>query len=382
MRLGKQRGSIVAVADVGSSSAAVAILELGGGVVRMLAAERTYLPSGERPTEGSASGVIQKLGEAGESVMKKYTASKSARPVTESYVVIRAPWVRSQTIRVHSKLENDVVVTDAMIAELAKGALAEAKNVDSASMFEVNVIKVLLNGYPTQNPKGKKAHHIEVAVLISECPQSVRSGILETLSRIFPGVKPVARSGTRAFFPVLKEYGLLPHNGLIATVTDGATDLVVIRKGDISEHELVPEGIKTILAKALPNRPLEETMTRMRLLATNECEDAACTELREALARVEPDMVKVFGQILSRFAASRRIANTFILSTQADFVPWFSQFFSRIDFAQFTTTTRPFIVKAVSQETLFEHLKLEAGVASDIGLAVAAALVNIEEKGV
>src|SRR3989344_5710333 len=132
-RLGKQRRRFVALADVGSASSGVAILEVEPGVpARVVVSERTFLPIGERSAEATASGVVQKLGEAGEAALKKYTdvAKGGAQPITASYVVVRPPWVRSKSIRAVSKLEKETVVNAGMIANLAKDALAQDKEFD------------------------------------------------------------------------------------------------------------------------------------------------------------------------------------------------------------------------------------------------------------
>ena len=381
-RLGKQRKKIVALADVGSASAAVAILQVEEGKpAQILVAERAFLPVGERSGEATASGVVQKLGEAGEAALKKYTDNKRGRagPIVASYIAIRPPWVRSKTTRVVSEFEKETLVSGNTISDLAKEALAQDKEFDHSNILEANVIRTDLNGYPTHKPEGKHARTVAVAVLLSECVPSIRTGVIETMSRLFPGAKPVVRSGVRTFLPVLHEYNLLPHNGIIASVTDGTIDLIVVRKGLAAEHELIPEGIKTILKQAAPERPPEESLTLMRLLLSGGCEDAACEAFKAALARIELELVKKCGEVFGKLAAGRRIANTFILSTQSEFAPWLSQFFSRIDFAQFTMTTQPFVVKTLTHDTLFTQVSYAPGVSFDIGLAICAALVNIEE---
>ncbi len=97
------------------------------------------------------------------------------------------------------------------------------------------------------------------------------------------------------------------------------------------------------------------------------------------MAKTEPGVVKAFGELFGTLSAARRLPNRLLLLTHEDLSPWLSRFFNRIDFAQFTVTTRPFIPTPLSMETLKDLVFFGEGTTPDVSLGIATALVNMEE---
>ena len=97
------------------------------------------------------------------------------------------------------------------------------------------------------------------------------------------------------------------------------------------------------------------------------------------MAKVEPELVRVFGEGMAVCAAQARLPNKLILITQPDMAPWLAKFFSRIDFTQFTLTTQPFSVETIAPADLSAWVTAARGVVLDTGVALSAALVNREQ---
>ncbi|MBI2612682.1 hypothetical protein HYW59_02625 [Candidatus Kaiserbacteria bacterium] len=373
--LGKQRGRIIAVADVGNGSVAVGIVEVSShGHARILVSERASLPSGERGESAAATGIVSLLGETAQKVLKKYGSH-----VNSAYAVIHSPWTRSKTIRAESKLERETKIEKGMLDTLARQALEADTQFDHGKILEAGIIRVELNGYPTLKPIGKHAQHIAASALLSECEPKVREGVAGTLSKVFACPPPTLRSDTRALLSVTRESASLPKESLIVNMTYEATNTIVVRKGIITETALIPEGSSSIVRRIGSDKMPEETMTLIRLLALDQCEAEACEATKTAIAKAEPEIVKIFGEMFGRLSAARRLPNRLLLLAHEDLSPWLVQFFSRIDFAQFTVTTRPFSPEPLSMNTLKDLVAFEKDVAPDIPLGIAAALVNMEE---
>lgn len=381
--MGKQSGRAVAVADIGGGSAGVAIVEpSANGPAKILASERAVLPYEDRSPDASATGVLAQLNEVAAKAFASYSSrkDKTSTSVGAAYAVIRAPWTQSKTLRASSEFKEETVVEPQMISALAQEALKGLEGADQANVFETTVVRVELNGYPTASPKGKPAHDIAVSLLASECDQKIRAGVSDALSRVFSCPPPTLRSGTRALLSVLRESAVLPKDCFVVNMTSLGTSLVVVRKGVVGDSTTVPEGTHSILKRVGGGKLPEETLTLMRLLALDQCENESCEAIKTSLAQAEPELVKVFGEALGKMSAARRIPNTLVLAAPQDIAPWFSLFLSRIDFAQFTVTTRPFAPRALSPQDLKELIVYVPGVKLDPGLSVASALVNIEER--
>lgn len=372
--MGKQSGRTFAVADVGSGSVAVGIIAIAPhGHARILVAERAALPSGERDESAAASGIVSLLSETAQKVLAKYGGH-----VDSAYAIIHAPWTRSKTIRAESTLEGDTKIEKSMLDSLAKQALSEDNEYDRGKILEAGIIRVELNGYPTVKPIGKHAHHIAASALLSECEPKVREGVSEALAKVFACPPPTLRSDTRALLSVIRESATLPKESLIVNMTFEATNTLVVRKGVVTETALVGEGSASIVRKIGGDKMPEETMTLIRLLALDQCEADACEATKAAIAKAEPEIVKAFGETFGNLSAARRLPNRLLLLTHEDLSPWLVRFFSRIDFAQFTVTTRPFSPEPLSMETLKDLVAFEKNITPDVSLGTAAALVPLE----
>ena len=379
--VGKQRGKTVAVADIGSGSVGVAILATSAkGPGSVIVAEHATLPLEERTPEANLSGILGKLDERAQKALTAYAKRPEIHSthVSHAYAVVRAPWTRSKTMRAGHAFEADTRIQKSMISALAKQALDEDKDLDHTKIFEASVVRVELNGYPTAKPEGKHATHIAVSVLLSEIDASVRSGVTETLSRVFACPPPVLRSGTRALLTVLKQNDVLKKYCFVVDVGAQATSLVTIRKDVATDIVHVPEGSNTILKRIAGEKMPEETLTMMRMLAHGQCDKDACDAITQALAHAETDLVRIFGEAMAKMATSRRLPNDLILFAPADMTDWLVQFFSRLDFAQFTITTRPFSPRVESGKGLTGSLTFATGADADSDLSIASALVNTE----
>lgn len=376
MHLAKKGGKIIAVVDIGSGSVGMSILSVHRGVpVSVIAVERVVLPVEER----SQSAILAKLGEALHDVAGKIAQKKAPSP-SELYCVVHVPWVRSVSTRAFSHFQKDTLIQDSMISALAQEALGKKVEINRDNLLEASAIRIELNGYPVGEPAGKMAHDIALTALLSDCDADLRKTVQDGLQHAFPQLTVAFRSSTRALLAVLREYSSDEEDCLVVSVGSQATSLVAIRGGVVSEQHLVTEGTRNILQRVAPGGIPEETLSLIRMLEKDECSSAACTAIQESMARAEPDMVRVFGEGMAACASVRKLPNKLLLIAHPDISAWLSKFFARIDFTQFTQTTQPFITQTLSSKDLEKFVMPEKGVVIDTGLAISAALVNIEKN--
>lgn len=381
LHLPRKRRKVVAVADVGSGSVGVAILSLQPDApAKILASERFVLPLEDRKKDATLTALGDNLVQVGQKVMKRYTRDrKNPEPPELLYCVIHAPWTHSATVQAVTKFDKQTKVTRDTIGDLAKKALGQEVQVDKKHILEASVVRVELNGYPTGSPVGKPAHEIVVSALISDCDPDLRTKVETSLETLFPHMKPVFRSSTRALVSTLRELPGTNHNYLVVDMVSEGTNLIAIREGVVAEQTVVPEGVHSIIKRVAPKGMPEETLTLIRMLGRDQCSTAACEAIQEALSKAEPELVRIFGAGMTACASVRRLPEKLILIVQPDMMPWLTKFFSRIDFTQFTQTTQPFSVEPLAAEDLTPWVELEHGATLDTGIALSIALVNREQ---
>ncbi|OGG64927.1 hypothetical protein A3C18_02750 [Candidatus Kaiserbacteria bacterium RIFCSPHIGHO2_02_FULL_54_11b] len=379
IHLGGKHEKVIAVADIGSGSAALAIVAIPKvGPVRILAAERRFLPIEERSPEAIIAALGVHLIEAGKAALASHQKNGGAFP-RSAYAIIRAPWTRSKTIKVRTVFPKTARITGAMISRLAQQALTDDTEFDKGRILEASVVRVEVNGYPTAQPEGTLGQELTVATLLSECDPSLRAAVTASLQQLF-GTRPlILRSGVHALLSMLRNKPDVPPDFVVVDMASEGTNLMVIRDGVTTDHAMVAEGKNTLLKRVGGTDLPDHTITMLRLLAAGECHDPACEEVSAAMAKAEPELVRVFGETIAKLVARQRLPNYVLLATHNDMVPWLSAFFSRIDFAQFTKTTQPFIVTALKSADLAQWTAPEGPVRADIGTLIATALVNIEQ---
>jgi hypothetical protein len=203
---------------------------------------------------------------------------------------------------------------------------------------------------------------------------------MNTFGKVLPGREVSLRSSMRAALSVLHDHLPDIHRYVILDVGGEGTDCAIIRKESVTQLARVGEGTSSIIKRLAGAGLPEEIFTQMRMLATDTCATDACKALKDSLARIEPELAKVFGETFSTLAAKRRLPNNAILNCPPEFSPWLQGFFSRIDFSQFTATLQPFTVEPLSPDHLRDIVVWGAGIPADTGLGLAAGYVHILEE--
>lgn len=379
IHLGRAREKIIAVADIGSGSAGLAIVSVPqNGPVRIRAAERRFLPLEERTPEAIVAAVGTHLKEAGQHVLA--SLQKNGIPMPQSvYAIIRAPWTRSKTVQARTKFSKVTRITTKLVGGLAKQALGSDTEFDKNRILEAGVVRVEVNGYPTNQPEGKSGTELSAAVLISDCDAGLRTSVTSALEQLFGARTIIIRSGVHAILSVMRNKPDASGDFLVIDMASEGTNLIVIRDGVTTDHATIADGKNSILKRISAGGMPDDVLTLLRLIARGECHDPACEAVAVAMAKAEPELVRAFGEVIAKLVARQRLPNHLILATHDDLIPWLSSLFSRIDFAQFTTTTQPFTVVALRPVDFARWALPDTGVRVDTGILIAAALVNIEQ---
>ncbi len=375
-----RREKPVLIADIESGSVGVAFaLIKKNAPVKILVSKRAHLPLIERDAAHVTSSIITLFSETVPVLLKEYTESEhfarygAAQSLT---VVVGSPWVRSRSSGAEDLFTEEETITDAMIKELAKRALAEPSTLDSSRIFESSVIRVQLNGYPTGSPVGKKAHHLQVTAFQSDIESGIRTGIETALGASFPGRPITLRSSMRALLAVLHERIHGNHYMILSMGTEG-TDCISVHKEDLNEHSSLPVGVRSIAQRLSGEQGLpEEIFSQLRLLIADTCSTPSCEAIKANLAKFEPELVRSFAALFSQISLRRKIPNTCLLVTHADLAPWLEVFLTRIDFAQFSVTAQPLVVTSLTPQHLSNQVQWDSALHEDTGISLASAFVN------
>jgi len=380
--LSSSRSKPIAIVDIQSGSVSIAIgLLHPGKPLEIVASGRSDLSFEDRSHEAAIAALADQIDEAGKKALSAYADLQKAHgPATQVYCIINTPWARSQTIRTIAKFDTEVLVTEHMIADLAKQALDESTEIDLANLLEANVVRIELNGYVTTKPAGKHAHKVSIYALISGCEPQVHTITKDALQKFFSA--PIAfRSQLRTVLSVIEAMPHFEKDFCLVDITRDATIVANIHTGLSMAHKTLDEGLLSIVKRVAGKGMPEETLALLRMVAEETCSTDACTTITEATARAEPALVKVFAEGLVELTATRFAPPRLVLLCEDALAPWLTTIFSRIDFTQFTTTTQPFEVLALNAASLESFVVSSPKVSVDQRLLLASALASLEERG-
>jgi len=378
-----RREKVVAIADIGSDSAGACIaLIRGSAPASIICAERSSLTYDEKSPQQTVASIMSLLEDASTKVMRVYSKlpGTALQPVSSVHAILHTPLITSRTSRADTSFEQEEDITKSVIANLAQSAISAEKKQDKPKLFEAGVASIELNGYRTGKPIGKRAHGISVATLTSECEPELRAQITECLRKGFGVQNPVLHSDTRALLYAAHMSPLRANRHLIIDVSGDSTNCLVIHKDTAAEHIVVPEGARTILKRIVGGGMTEETLSLMRMVSRDACSTPACEQLNASLARVETELVKIFGEAFGKLITERRLPNDLLLIVNPDLAPWMNNFFSRLDFGQFTVTTGQFTIRTFKPGDMGTSVAQNSSPKIDAWFALGTALASTEEQ--
>jgi cell division ATPase FtsA len=241
--ISRSGGKIVAIADIGGGGSAVALLRSSSaGPAELVAYTRTHMNLEERDLARSLTQLSASLGEAAQAAHTAAAQQKLPAP-RELYAIVHAPWIVSKTLSAQRTFDKETRITDALIGELAKEALAADPSVVRENLAEASVSHVELNGYPVHEPSKHSAHHVKVIVLASEIQKEHRDALQAALQTSFPGLTIKWRSYIRALSSLLHDRGGDGRNAVVVDIADDGTAIAVLRKQELSSFANVPAGL-------------------------------------------------------------------------------------------------------------------------------------------
>lgn len=372
------RQETFAVVDIGPGSVRAALISVQNGVAHVHAQTYTLISTEIETPEHSVAAISERVDDVCKRLTERAAQKGIAGRVNTVYCVVHAPWAHSMTVRKRVDYKVETKIHESHISAVAKEMLGEVKGVQMESMMEASVIRTWLNGYPTPSPEGRSAHSLVVSAIVSDLDPAVKTNAEAAIHRAYPSSTIEWRSAARAMQVVLGSLYREDENYLVVDMGMSSTHLISVRDGFPMGERIVPQGLRTILTRIDQKRVAEETLGLIRMLSRDACEGTACEAIQTAMATAEPELAKIFGEALGGLASERRLANTLILSAHPDIIDWMKQFFSRLDFTQFTATTLPFTVIPFERSTPGVSITADEDLHAQTVFAVQ--LVNMEMR--
>jgi len=381
------RGKFVVLVDVGSGSVAGGVEHMRHGrqSSQLIVTQRIALTEEERDAAQRRAGLIRNMEQVLQGVLKSYergSGTSGYGALQDVHVIVHAPWVSSRSRTAEARLKQPTKITGRLITEVAQRAIEHTTQENMPQgmrQLEKSVIRVELNGYPVSQPEGKEAEHIRITVLESFIDEKLHRTIIDTLGRLLPGRKPDVRSSVFTTHFVLREMAREIEDYTVLDITGEASSLTTVRAGAVSEHGIIPIGSRLIVQQVAKKMGMQadEVLGIIKMMMDDACEKELCAKVSSALKEIEPSLVKTFGETFSSHSSGKRLPNVLVLSVRPELAPWAMNFFTKLDFSQFTVTGRPFAPQKFSAGAFTAYAAVGASASPDSGLSLAGAFVHI-----
>ncbi len=220
-----------------------------------------------RALETSLTGVIRSLVEQGAPAVRRVEGT--ARP-ERVLVAIAAPWQKTR-----ARVEH-VVRDDGRELVFTKGVMeqAVARSVTGTKehlLTEEIVAGVLLNGYETSMPFGKRARYADLAILSSAIRDDIAHKVHAMVTEAFHTHAVRLLSALPVAYAVLRD--VFPHEQdfLIQAISDASVDMALIKQGLPYDVQSVTASLRPLLAAT---RAMADTTSSLALDATRASAEA------------------------------------------------------------------------------------------------------------
>ena len=309
---------------------------------------------------------------------------QGCRGIDDVVAFVGAPWVTPRVLEHALTSEKSITVTDKWLATVTAEVLkAEPTAQPMATVpLEATVLRAYLNGYRTNDPRGKAAKRIGLSVFEAQIDAGTGKNITEVLSGAFHTRAVTLRSALLAGFTVVRDHFESEDNFLLLTVGSQVSEIALVREDTLASTTLLNRGSHTLLEaaaarfKAVP----EEVASLLRMHVENVVHQEN-PQMQADFAMLESDWQQSLDQAFTILKTVSGLPRTIFLSAPASTRSWFTKLVSAPATANHTLTREPFRVVALSGDELLKHHHIHTDVVPDGPLSLETLFLHKEQMG-
>ncbi len=337
MRLfGKNQKVYGVIVDVHSGSVGTAIvhLDLAKKTPELIFSHREHIKILENP---NTAGLIRALRHALFSValqlqqegMKALREYDDTARILKTLFVCGAPWAHTATRFIHVEDKEPFLITE----EKVKSLIVEAERRDeeelqtttllkelNVALIESAIVNTAVNGYPSDNPYGKKARELSLAHISGLIPQTIIDAVADLEEKVLPRALRTSHTFALVLFCVLRE--MYPHtrHAVCIDISGESTELAIMQDEVLLETYVIPYGTYTFVrdvARELQTFP-DEALTHIK-----EYGDSTAKRIRASIDKVSEVYVAHLKEAYTALGLRYSIPKHFFLLTSRNLHTFF-----------------------------------------------------------
>lgn len=302
-----------------------------------------------------------------EGLPKAIQEDRSCRGIDHVVACVGAPWVSTTFTEKHEVSEKPAAVTASWMRDFI--ASDETAPEAGEEVLERNAVKILLNGYRTNEPYGKDAVRVDVSVFQATIVENVGDAIRAVFESAFHTDDISLRSSLLGVFTTLRDHFESEDNFLVFNVGSEATEIAFVRDDALVGTAVIERGSHALLQVGnlfvVPDGAGHAINEHLENKAGVEGSSAS-TEL----ASLESEWQRSIDGALAALKGTQGLPRTVFLLAHPAASSWFSNVLRSQASSAHTLTHEPFRVIELSGDALLRHYHVHADVLPDAPLAL------------
>ncbi len=293
------------------------------------------------------------------------------------HTIVHAPWADTTAESAEKKFNKPIKITREVIRRFITDSFPNIHS-ENQSVVSANITQIKLNGYPVEEPDGSQAQSMQLSILLGTMHPDINNTITNSINSSFNVKNPNLTTFTYATYKLAQELGSKKSEYLIADIGGEYSHLTIIKDGQLSTKAALDFGTNYILRAIADKFDISVTVaqSKLKLHKENACTPAEHKNIREALKEITNDWAQSFGSSCSELSKISGIPDSIFLSSDSLVYNWFKESMEKIDFSQFTSTSKPFNVQPVISDDQSDTFYANRHVTKDQRLLLASLFVD------
>lgn len=380
----EDKNKIILVLDIGSSSVGGAIFYTEGKNTPKIIFSVRELISVQK--EIKLDLFFEETMKSLKRVLEKISINTKNKP-NKCFCVLSSPWFASQTRVINFEKKENFIFNEELADSLIKKEIAlfeeehliKLSNGDNKIRpIELKNLKIVLNGYPTDNPYGKEVSFLEMTIFISMTQEKIAKNIEDLIGKFFVFDKIKFSSFTISSFTVARDMFINQESFLLINIGGELTDISMIKKDIIKESVSFPMG-KNFLIRGVADFykcETEEARSLITLYKDGHMFKDLLMKFDPVVTRLKNDWLKIFQESLSNLTTDISIPSTVFVTVDEDLEDFFTRTIRTEQFNQYALTESKFKLIFLGTKALHGIVLYEKDIKRDPFIIIESIYIN------
>ena len=299
------------------------------------------------------------------------------------YAFMSSPWARGSLRTIKRSRKEGFVFTEKYAKDLVEDEIQKFKkeNKELDEIIDKRVVKVLLNGYESQKPNGKRVKDSEIQVFLSLSSEEMVNQVEDVIMKTYHQ-KIKFTSQMFADFVVVRDIFEDVNNFITLNIDEEVTEVSVLQNDFLVGTASFPYGKKTFIreiSKKL-NKDISQVASVLSMHKDSHLDESHTKNLEKTIQEESKVWINSLKMVFRGLFGELLIPHNIFLITDLSSRRWFLKLLNKNNFPEFITTEDSFNVILADTNTLRDFCDILVGVKKDSNLIMQSIFIGSVER--